>query len=148
MLVIKNLVKNYGKFRAVDNLSLEIGKGQIYGFVGANGAGKTTFITALSGKAYFGKVVGDVYFNREKISLEKHNKLVGFVPQDDIMLREMTVYETIYFAARTKLHWRKNNAEVRILVTFITNTVALIVSPLRGTKAGSSRDRTLQKTAI
>ena len=48
MLVIKNLVKNYGKFRAVDNLSLEIGKGQIYGFVGANGAGKTTTIKVVA----------------------------------------------------------------------------------------------------
>lgn len=49
MLVINNLVKSYGKFKAVDNISLEIGKGHIYGFVGANGAGKTTTMRIVAG---------------------------------------------------------------------------------------------------
>lgn len=49
MLVIENLVKKYGKFKAVDNLSLQIGKSHIYGFVGANGAGKTTTMKIVSG---------------------------------------------------------------------------------------------------
>ena len=42
MLKIENLVKTYGHFTAVDHLSLELDKGDIYGFVGPNGAGKTT----------------------------------------------------------------------------------------------------------
>lgn len=44
-----NLVKKYGKFTAVDNVSLSIKKGEIYGFLGLNGAGKTTTIKALLG---------------------------------------------------------------------------------------------------
>ena len=47
MLKIENLVKTYGRFTAVDHLSLELEKGDIYGFVGPNGAGKTTTIVEM-----------------------------------------------------------------------------------------------------
>ncbi len=53
MLVIKNLTKKYGNFTAVDNLSLEVKKGEIYGFVGHNGAGKSTTIRAIVGALDF-----------------------------------------------------------------------------------------------
>jgi ABC-2 type transport system ATP-binding protein len=58
MLRINNLTKRYGKFVALDNLSLEIGKGEIFGFVGPNGAGKTTTMKIVSGllKADSGEV--------------------------------------------------------------------------------------------
>lgn len=49
MLEITNLVKKYGNFTAVDNLSLKVNKGSIYGFVGPNGAGKTTTMKIISG---------------------------------------------------------------------------------------------------
>ncbi|NLB41025.1 MAG: ABC transporter ATP-binding protein, partial [Clostridiales bacterium] len=48
MLKIENLVKKYGNFTAVDNLSLELERGDIYGFVGPNGAGKTTTMRVVS----------------------------------------------------------------------------------------------------
>ena len=48
MLIIENLVKKYGTFTAVDNLSLELKKGDIYGFVGPNGAGKTTTMRVVA----------------------------------------------------------------------------------------------------
>ncbi len=48
MLKIENLVKKYGNFTAVDNLSLELNRGDIYGFVGPNGAGKTTTMRVVS----------------------------------------------------------------------------------------------------
>lgn len=49
MLAIDNLVKNYGKFRAVDNLCMQIPDGSIFGFVGPNGAGKTTTMKIMAG---------------------------------------------------------------------------------------------------
>ena len=49
MLEIKDLVKNYGKFTAVDGLTLSVGKGEICGFVGPNGAGKTTTMRIMAG---------------------------------------------------------------------------------------------------
>ena len=48
MLKIENLVKKYGNFTAVDNLSLELNRGDIYGFVGPNGAGKTTTMRVVA----------------------------------------------------------------------------------------------------
>ena len=49
MLEVRNLVKKYGRFTAVDNLSMEIGEGHIFGFVGSNGAGKTTTMKIIAG---------------------------------------------------------------------------------------------------
>ena len=48
-VVIKDLVKRFGNFTAVDHISFEVGKGEIFGFLGANGAGKTTAIRILCG---------------------------------------------------------------------------------------------------
>lgn len=61
MLEIKDLVKNYGKFTAVDHLTLSVGKGAICGFVGPNGAGKTTTMRIMSGllNASSGNVIID-----------------------------------------------------------------------------------------
>ena len=49
MLRIKNLEKSYGKFKALDNLNLEIEKGEIFGFIGPNGAGKSTTMKIITG---------------------------------------------------------------------------------------------------
>lgn len=49
MLEIKDLVKDYGKFRAVDHLNLTVPQGSIFGFVGPNGAGKTTTMKIMAG---------------------------------------------------------------------------------------------------
>ena len=49
MLVIKNLEKSYGNFKAVKGLNLEIKKGEIFGFIGPNGAGKSTTMKIISG---------------------------------------------------------------------------------------------------
>mgnify|MGYP000405992080 CR=1 FL=1 len=49
MIEVKNLVKQYGEFRAVNDISFTIEEGKIYGFLGPNGAGKTTLIRLLTG---------------------------------------------------------------------------------------------------
>lgn len=102
MLVIENLVKSYGKFRAVDDLSLEIGKGHIYGFVGANGAGKTTTMKIVAGllKPTSGKVVIDG-IDIMKYPVSFKNK-IGYMPDffgvyDDLKVTEyMDFYSGVY----------------------------------------------------
>ena len=49
MIEVKDLVKQYGSFRAVDHLSFAVEKGQIYGFLGPNGAGKSTTMNIITG---------------------------------------------------------------------------------------------------
>jgi ABC-2 type transport system ATP-binding protein len=100
-IVIKaeNLTKKFGSFTAVDSISFEVYKGEIFGFLGANGAGKTTamrMLTALS-KPSSGKalVAGmDVYKKGEKIK-----KNIGYMCQKFSLYEDLSVFENIRFYA-------------------------------------------------
>ena len=93
------LTKQFGHFTAVDHISFEVDKGEIFGFLGANGAGKTTAMRMLcglslptSGKA---SVAGfDVYRENEKI---KRN--IGYMSQKFSLYEDLTVSENIRFYA-------------------------------------------------
>src|SRR5689334_6981829 len=90
-----HLTKRFGDFTAVDGISFEVKKGEIFGFLGANGAGKTTAMRMLcglsmptSGKA---SVAGfDVYKQTEKI---KRN--IGYMSQKFSLYEDLTVKENI-----------------------------------------------------
>ena len=72
--------------------------------MGPSGSGKTTFMTTIAGKATYGKMSGTVLINeRSDLPIRTFKNMTGFVPQEDIMLREMTVEETLKFAALTRL---------------------------------------------
>ncbi len=102
MLRIENLYKNYGKFRAVNDLSLHIPKGEIFGFVGPNGAGKTTTMRIICGllDATSGKVYADGIdvINRPRELKRK----IGYMPDffgvyDDLKVMEyLEFYASIY----------------------------------------------------
>lgn len=102
MLVVENLVKRYGRFKAVDGLSFSIEKGHIYGFVGANGAGKTTTMKIIAGllKATSGAVSVD----GTDISTDPGGvkKKIGYMPDffgvyDDLKVGEyMDFYAGVY----------------------------------------------------
>ncbi len=99
IIVVKNLVKRYGDFTANDNLCFEVRKGEIFGFLGANGAGKTTAIRILCGLSYptSGKinVAGfDAYTQRELI---KRN--IGYMSQKFSLYDDLTIAENIRFYA-------------------------------------------------
>ncbi|NOR86775.1 MAG: ATP-binding cassette domain-containing protein [Bacteroidales bacterium] len=96
-VVVKNLVKRFGKFVANDHLSFEVEKGEIFGFLGANGAGKTTAIkilcglsTPTSGEV---QVAGfDIYKQREEIK-----KSIGYMSQKFSLYNDLTIAENIRF---------------------------------------------------
>jgi drug efflux transport system ATP-binding protein len=95
VISVQNLVKKFGSFVANDNLSFEVYKGEIFGFLGANGAGKTTAIRILSGlsKPTSGevKVAGfDAYSQAEEI---KRN--IGYMCQKFSLYEDLTVKENI-----------------------------------------------------
>ncbi|MFN8241800.1 MAG: ABC transporter ATP-binding protein [Bacteroidales bacterium] len=91
----ENLVKKFGNFVANDNLTFEVYKGEIFGFLGANGAGKTTAIRILSGlsRPTSGKVVvaGFDAF-REPEQIKKH---IGYMCQKFSLYEDLTVKENI-----------------------------------------------------
>jgi ABC-2 type transport system ATP-binding protein len=97
---IRNLVKDYGATRAVNNISFSFGSGQIFGFVGPNGAGKSTTmrIMATLDEPTDGDVVIDGYSVVE--DPEKSRTLVGYVPDQLPDHRDISVHEYLDFFAR------------------------------------------------
>ncbi|KAA3642610.1 MAG: ABC transporter ATP-binding protein [Bacteroidetes bacterium] len=97
VIEVENLSKVFGDFKAVNQISFEVGKGEIFGFLGANGAGKTTAMKMLigisspsSGKA---TVAGfDVYKNAEDIK-----KNIGYMSQKFALYDDLTIKENITF---------------------------------------------------
>ncbi len=95
----QNLTKQFGNFTAVDKISFEVKRGEIFGFLGANGAGKTTAIKMLCGlsKPTSGKasIAGyDVYKETEKIK-----RSIGYMSQKFSLYEDLTVMENIRFFA-------------------------------------------------
>jgi ABC-type multidrug transport system ATPase subunit len=70
---------------------------------GGSGAGKTSLLNALCGRAFYGTTAGDIYVNGQETKIEDHKDAVGFVPQDDIVYAELTVRENLMFAGRFRL---------------------------------------------
>jgi ABC-2 type transport system ATP-binding protein len=99
IIKVNGLVKKFGNFTANDNLSFEVYKGEIFGFLGANGAGKTTAIRILCGLSYPTageiQVAGyNVYTQREKIKSS-----IGYMSQKFSLYEDLTVKENIRFYA-------------------------------------------------
>jgi ABC-type multidrug transport system ATPase subunit len=94
-----------GEFKGktvLDNVSGVIPPGSFVAVMGPSGSGKSTFMHTLAGKAFYGNRSGKVLVNDDEIDLTQFAKVIGFVKQDDIMLREMTVNETLLFNARMR----------------------------------------------
>lgn len=95
---VVDLVKNYKELRAIDGLSLDIDKGDIFGLLGPNGCGKTTLINCILSLLSYDS--GEIYIFGEKMSPSSSNirQQIGLVPQDIAVYEELNVYENIdYF---------------------------------------------------
>jgi len=98
-ITAKNLTKQFGDFTAVDAISFEVEKGEIFGFLGANGAGKTTAIKMLCGLSMPSSgeatIAGyDIYKEPEMIK-----KNIGYMSQHFSLYQDMTIRENIRFYA-------------------------------------------------
>lgn len=119
-LEIKNLTKKFGDFIAVDNMSLAIKEGEIFGFLGSNGAGKSTTINMIAGL---------LRSNEGEISIlgkntKKHNRFakmnIGIVPQDIAIYEELTTYENVkFFAGLYGLRGAELKARVEEALQFV-----------------------------
>lgn len=97
VIEIKNLVKKYEDTVAVDNISLSIEEGEIYGILGPNGAGKSTAISIICSLLH--PTTGEVLVLGEDIkkSSLKVKKHLGLVPQSIALYRDFTAYENVKF---------------------------------------------------
>jgi ABC-2 type transport system ATP-binding protein len=92
---IRDLEKDFGGFKAVNNLSLRVKHGEIYGLLGPNGAGKTTVIKLLCG--LLRPSAGEVYVLSLKVPDPGISSRVGYMPQELALYRGLTVHENLAF---------------------------------------------------
>ena len=97
MITVNNLTKKFGKFTAVDEISFEVPKGEIFGFLGANGAGKTTAIKMLCGlsKPTSGSANIAGYDLLSQVEQVKLN--IGYMSQKFSLYDDLTISENIDF---------------------------------------------------
>ncbi|KAJ8768627.1 hypothetical protein K2173_023531 [Erythroxylum novogranatense] len=81
----------------------KLSPGRVSAVMGPSGAGKTTFLSALSGKGSGCTVTGMVLVNGKPDPIHSYKKIIGFVPQDDIVHGNLTVEENLWFSARCRL---------------------------------------------
>ena len=113
MIEVENLTKKYGSQVAVDNLSFRVERGMIYGFLGQNGAGKSTTMNMMTG--YIAATSGTVKINGYDIlkNPEQAKKSIGYLPELPPVYPDMTVYEYLRFVAELK-KVKKNERQAQI----------------------------------
>jgi ABC-2 type transport system ATP-binding protein len=99
MLSIRNIVKQYAGHRALDDVSLEVASGQVFGLLGPNGAGKTSLIRIIN--QITAPDSGEVFFNGEKLN-QSHIERIGYLPEERGLYKKMEIGEQMIYLARLK----------------------------------------------
>ncbi|MCH8301561.1 MAG: ABC transporter ATP-binding protein, partial [Proteobacteria bacterium] len=99
MIRVEALTRTYGSLTAVDQVSFEIGTGEIVGLLGHNGAGKTTIMKMLTG--YLEPTGGSIEIDGLDINTEREavQQRIGYLPENDPLYYEMTVIDYLDYAA-------------------------------------------------
>ncbi len=102
MIRVENLTKYYGKFLAVNGISFSVGKGEIVGFLGTNGAGKSTTMRMITG--FLMPSAGQAYISEYDIVKNpiEGKRLIGYLPENVPLYMDMTVRKYLRFAAGIK----------------------------------------------
>lgn len=99
MLSVKNIVKQYASHRALDNVSLEIERGKIFGLLGPNGAGKTSLIRIIT--QITAPDSGEVTFNGQRLN-ENHISQMGYLPEERGLYKKMEIGEQVLYLSKLK----------------------------------------------
>jgi len=99
MIKVEHLTRKYGDFTAVDNVSFEIGHGEIVGLLGHNGAGKTTIMKMMTG--YLEPTEGNITVDGLDVGKDRRKiqKKIGYLPENCPVYPEMTVLEYLEYSA-------------------------------------------------
>lgn len=99
IIELENITKSYGNFVAVDNLSLQVPKGSIYGFIGPNGSGKTTTIRMIMNILYPDTGIIRIF---GKEHLGAFTDTIGYLPEERGLYRKMKTKELVTFYGELK----------------------------------------------
>jgi ABC-2 type transport system ATP-binding protein len=144
-----NLTKQFDRQIAVNDVELEIARGEVYGLIGPNGAGKTTLIRMLA--AAETPTTGEIYINGDRLLADDSNphlkKRLGYLPDDFPLYDDLTVWDYLdYFARLYHLRQpqrRRRLHEVLELVQLTNKRDSLICTLSRGMKQRLSLARTI-----
>lgn len=97
MIEIKNLSKNFGDLRALDDVCFDVNKGELFGVIGQNGAGKSTLFRSMMN--FYDHFDGEILYEGEKMSKVPLEK-IGFLPEERSLSPKKTIREDIKYFAR------------------------------------------------
>ncbi|GAB2285067.1 ABC transporter G member 28 [Dionaea muscipula] len=103
----------------------KISPGRVSAVMGPSGAGKTTFLSALTGKTTGCTRSGSILINGKAESIHSYKKIIGFVPQDDIVHGNLTVEENLWFSAKCRLSAKLPKAEKVLVVERVIESLGL-----------------------
>ena len=147
-VVVKNLVKNYGSTKAVDDISFSFSSGNVFGFVGPNGAGKTTTIRILA--TLLEPTDGDAYIDGHSViqDPEKVRSRLGYMPDSLPTHADMTVHDYVDFYARAAgIDRRKRNSVVEGVEEF-TNLMGIRSKFLKSLSKGMKQRVSLARALV
>jgi ABC-2 type transport system ATP-binding protein len=106
---INHVSKNFGKQQVLEDINLKIFEGEIFGFLGPSGAGKTTLVKQLTGLDL--PTSGEVYLFREKMPTFKLINSIGYMAQSDALYEDLTAKENLQFFS--ELYGLKGESQAR-----------------------------------
>lgn len=136
MIKVSNVSKSYGDIKALDNLSLEIKKGTIFGLLGVNGAGKSTILSILNGLSGFDSGEIEVFGFEIKKDKKKIKEISSIVPQNLAFYEKLTVRENLDFFAKIQ-NATKENYKKAIEI----NDLSELLDQEAGTLSGGQKRR-------
>lgn len=135
MVEVKNLTKNYGNIKAVDNISFTVGEGEILGFLGPNGAGKSTTMNMITG--YISSTSGTVKIDGKEIleNPKEAKSKIGYLPEIPPLYTDMSVKKYLEFMfdlKKVKLPKKEHIEEVMRLVRITEQADRIIKNLSKG----------------
>ena len=121
ILVMKNITKEFPGVKALDNVNLEVARGEIHALVGENGAGKSTLMNVLSGIYPYGSYTGDIIYNGEECRFntlkDSEERGIVIIHQELALIPELSIGENMFLGNERKgtlgVDWDRTYHEAR-----------------------------------
>lgn len=118
MVVVNQLVKQFGKLRVIDNLTMNINAGETFGLIGPNGSGKTTLIRMLVGLIL--PTSGSIHIMNERIPSHKVASYIGYMTQLSALYLDLTARENMQFFCNVYgLHGKEQNQRIMEMLEWV-----------------------------